>query len=176
MRSTDLEGVRRGKRFVTTKSDPTVPRAPDLVQRDFTATEPNRLWVVDYTYVPAWSGMAFTAFVTDVFTSHRGLADRSVDADFAAARRPGDGVVDPRAAGPHRRWSARRVGASLRCRAAQYVSIRYSERLADAGAVASIGSVGDNSQIESLIGLYKLVCARARASPARVRRTSSSPP
>ena len=68
MRSAGIQGARRGRRFVTTKSDPCVPRPPDLVQRDFTAAEPNRLWVVDYTYVPTWSGMAFTVFVTDVFS------------------------------------------------------------------------------------------------------------
>jgi putative transposase len=68
MRTAGLQGARRGRRFVTTRPDSSAVRPPDLVRRDFTATEPNRLWVVDFTYVPTWSGMAFTAFVTDVFS------------------------------------------------------------------------------------------------------------
>ena len=68
MRTAGLQGVRRGRAFVTTKSDPAATRPPDLVSRDFTATRPNQLWVVDFTYVPTWSGMAFTAFVSDVFS------------------------------------------------------------------------------------------------------------
>ena len=63
-----MQGVRRGAPFVTTKPDPGANRAPDLVDRDFTATRPNALWVVDFTYVPTWSGMAFTAFVSDVYS------------------------------------------------------------------------------------------------------------
>lgn len=68
MRVQGLQGIRRGKQFITTKPSETAVRAPDLVDRDFTAAAPNRLWVVDFTYVPTWSGMAFTAFVTDVFS------------------------------------------------------------------------------------------------------------
>ena len=68
MRSAGLQGARRGRRFITTRPDPSAARPPDLVKRNFTAAEPNRLWVVDFTYVPTWSGMVFTAFVTDVFS------------------------------------------------------------------------------------------------------------
>jgi putative transposase len=68
MRSAGLQGVRRGKKFVTTKPDSSAARPPDLVGRDFTAAAPNRLWIVDFTSVPTWSGMAFTAFVSDVFS------------------------------------------------------------------------------------------------------------
>jgi putative transposase len=68
MRQQGLRGIRRGKQVVTTRPDPQAGRAPDLVDRDFTAGAPNQLWVVDFTYVPTWSGMAFTAFVTDVFS------------------------------------------------------------------------------------------------------------
>ena len=68
MRAAGLKGVRRGKRFVTTRPDAAAARPPDLVNRHFTAEEPNRLWIVDFTYVPTWSGMAFTAFVSDVFS------------------------------------------------------------------------------------------------------------
>ena len=68
MRQQGLRGVCRGKQFVTTRPDAAATRLPDLVQRNFTADGPHQLWVVDFTYVPAWSGMGFTAFVTDVFS------------------------------------------------------------------------------------------------------------
>ena len=68
MRAAGLQGVRRGRRFVTTKADPAAGRPPDLVERRFTAGRPNELWVVDFTHVPTWSGTAFTAFVSDVFS------------------------------------------------------------------------------------------------------------
>jgi putative transposase len=68
MRSAGIQGARRGRRFVTTRADQAAVRPPDLVKRQFSASAPNRLWVVDFTYVPTWSGMAFTAFVSDVFS------------------------------------------------------------------------------------------------------------
>lgn len=68
MRQQGLRGIRRGKQFITTGPDPSAPRAEDYVKREFHADRPNELWVVDFTYVPTWSGMAFTAFVTDVFS------------------------------------------------------------------------------------------------------------
>jgi putative transposase len=68
MRQQGLRGVRRGKQFVTTRPDNASTRPPDHVQRQFRADRPNELWVVDFTYVPTWSGMAFTAFVTDVYS------------------------------------------------------------------------------------------------------------
>jgi putative transposase len=68
MKAAGLHGIRRGKQFVTTKPDSAAARPPDLVQRDFTAERPNLLWLVDFTYVPTWSGMAFTAFVHDAFS------------------------------------------------------------------------------------------------------------
>jgi putative transposase len=68
MRNAGLRGVRRGKRFVTTRPDNTAARPADLVNRNFHAERPNVLWVVDFTYVPTWSGMAFTAFVSDVYS------------------------------------------------------------------------------------------------------------
>ena len=68
MRAAALHGARRGRRFITTRPDPAAARPPDRVQRDFTAAAPNRLWIVDFTYVPTWSGMAFTAFVSDVYS------------------------------------------------------------------------------------------------------------
>ena len=68
MRTAGLQGARRGRRFITTRRDASAARPPDLVKRRFTAEKPNQLWVVDFTYVPTWSGMAFTAFVSDVFS------------------------------------------------------------------------------------------------------------
>ena len=72
MRAAGLRGIRRGRQFVTTRADRAAARPPDLVRRDFTAAAPNLLWVVDLTYVPTWAGMAFTAFVTDVFSRRIG--------------------------------------------------------------------------------------------------------
>lgn len=163
MRSVGLQGARRGKAFKTTRPDPSAPRPPDLVQRDFTAAGPNRLWVVDFTYVPTWSGMAFTAFVTDVF-SRRIVGWRTANAMPTSL---------PLDALEMALWTREREGHAEDGRldglihhsdaGSQYVSIRYADRLADAGAVASIGTVGDsydNAQIESLIGLYKVECVR----------------
>jgi putative transposase len=164
MRNAGLQGARRGRRFVTTRPDPSAGRPPDLVKRNFAAAEPNRLWVVDFTYVPTWSGMVFTAFVTDVF-SRRIVGWRTaasmptslpLDAlEMALWTRQRQGHTDP---------DGRLEGLIHHSDAgSQYVAIRYSERLADVGAVASIGTVGDsydNAQAESLIGLYKLECVR----------------
>lgn len=159
MRAEGLQGARRGRRFVTTKPDTAAVRPPDLVQRAFKATRPNELWVVDFTYVATWSGTAFTAFVSDVFSRRivgwRTAASMPTELPLdalemalwtrARSGEPVDGVVHHSDAG------------------AQYTSIRYSNRLADAGAVASIGSVGDsfdNAMAESVIGLYKTECVR----------------
>ena len=79
MRSAGLQGVRRGKRFITTRADSGAVRAPDLLKRDFSAERPNELWLVDFTYVPTWSGMAFTAFVADA-CSRRIVGWRTADA------------------------------------------------------------------------------------------------
>jgi putative transposase len=68
MRQAGLRGVRRGRQFITTKADAKAARPPDLVERDFSATAPNRLWLVDFTYVATWSGMKFTAFVSDAYS------------------------------------------------------------------------------------------------------------
>jgi putative transposase len=68
MRSAGLQGARRGRRCITTRPDAGAARPPDRVQRDFTAAAPNRLWLVDFTYVPTWAGMAFTAFVSDAYS------------------------------------------------------------------------------------------------------------
>lgn len=159
MRTAGLQGVRRGKRFVTTKPDTAASRPPDLVQRDFTAAGPNLLWLVDFTYVATWSGMAFTAFVSDAF-SHRIVGWRT--AVSMATELPLDALEMAL-------WTRTRAGQDVTGlvhhsdAGSQYTSIRYTNRLLDAGALASIGSVGDsydNAQAESLIGLYKTECVR----------------
>jgi putative transposase len=89
-------GVRRGKKCIMTKPDKAVPRAPDLVKRNFGADEPNRLWVIDLTYVSTWEQMAYTAFVSDVCSRRIvGWRTRGIDADRTAARRAGDGDLVP---------------------------------------------------------------------------------
>jgi putative transposase len=159
MRDNGLVGARRDKRFVTTRPDPAAARPADLVQRNFRASRPNELWVVDFTYVATWSGMAFSAFVSDVFsrrivgwrTSASMPTELPLDAlEMALWTRDRDG--EPVAGVVHHSDAG-----------SQYTSIRYTGRLDDAGAVASIGSVGDsydNAMAESVIGLYKLECVR----------------
>jgi len=159
---------------VTTRPDPAAARPPDLVERNFTAPEPNRLWVVEFTYVPTWSGTVFTAFVTDVYSRRivgwrtatsmpTALPLDALEMDLWARGRAGqtvDGLVHHSDAG------------------SQYTSIRYPERLLDADALASIGSVGDsydNALAESTIGLYKTELVR-HEGPGGVLRTSSWPP
>ncbi len=159
MRQRGLRGIRRGKQFVTTRPDPAANRAPDHVKRDFHADRPNQLWVVDFTYVPTWSGMAFTAFVTDVF-SRRIVGWRTLD------RMPTDLPLD---ALEMALWVRDRAGQDVTGviqhsdAGSQYTALRYTERLADAGAIASIGTVGDsydNALAESTIGLYKTECVK----------------
>lgn len=160
MRQMGLQGMRRGpKRVRTTTPDPCAPRPADLVNRDFTAVAPNRLWVVDFTYVPTWSGMAFTAFVSDV-------CSRRIVGWRTASRMPTQLPLD---ALEMALWTRARNGEDVTGviqhsdAGAQYTAIRYAERLADAGAIASIGSVGDsfdNALAESVIGLYKNECVK----------------
>jgi putative transposase len=159
MRANGIVGARRDKTFKTTRPDPAATRPPDLVQRQFQATRPNELWIVDFTYVPTWSGMAFTAFVTDVFS-------RRIVGWRTSASMPTELPLD---ALEMALWTRDRDGKPVTGvvhhsdAGSQYTSIRYSNRLDDAGAVASIGSVGDsydNAMAESIIGLYKRECVR----------------
>ena len=151
MRREGLRGVVRGKRVFTTVTDPQAPRPADLVERDFSATAPNRLWVADLTYVRTWSGFVYVSFVFDVFSrficgwqiADNLRTDLALDAlEMALWRRQDDleGLIH---------HSDRGV---------QYLSIRYTERLAEAGIETSVGSRGDsydNALAESMIGLYK---------------------
>ena len=154
MRSAGLVGVRRGAVRRTTISDPSVVRPPDLVDRAFRAVRPNELWVVDFTYVSTWQQTAYTAFALDVY-SRRIVGWRCASSMPTAL--PLDALemaLDLRA----RRDEDIRGLIHHSDAGSQYTSIVYSERLSEAGALASIGSVGDsydNALAESLIGLYK---------------------
>ena len=159
MRQQALRGIRRGKQFITTRPDDCASRPADHVQRCFRAGRPNELWVVDFTYVPTWSSMAFTAFVTDVY-SRRIVGWRTMD------RMPTDLPVD---ALEMALWVREQAGQDVTGviqhsdAGAQYTAIRYAERLADVGAIASIGSVGDsydNALAETVVGLYKTECVK----------------
>jgi putative transposase len=159
MRANGLRGLRRDKRFKTTRRDESAPRPPDLVKRVFRASRPNQLWVVDFTYVPTWSGMAFSAFVTDVFS-------RRIVGWRTAAAMPTELPLDALELALWTRAQADKLVAGLIHHSdagSQYTAIRYTDRLADVDAVASIGSVGDsydNAMAESVIGLYKTECVR----------------
>ena len=160
MRSANLRGAVRGRKpFTTTRADERAVRPPDLVNRVFRADRPNQLWVVDFTYVATWSGMAFTAFVTDVFS--RRIVGWRCHASMPTAL--------PLDALDMALWTRERSSEDVSGlihhsdAGSQYTSIRYANRLADAGAVASIGSVGDsydNALAETVVGLYKTECVR----------------
>ena len=159
MREMGLQGVVRGRKFKTTVPDETAARPLDLVDRDFTATRPNQLWVADLTYVVTWRGFVYVAFVLDVFARvivgwrvattlrtelvldalEQALYDRDLDEATALVHHSDRGV--------------------------QYLSFRYTERLDDAGIEPSVGSRGDsydNALVESVIGLYKTEVIRRR--------------
>ena len=163
MRELGIRGATRTKTTITTRSDKNSPRAPDLVNRQFRAQRPNQLWVCDFTYVSTWSGFAYTAFVTDVFsrkivgwrTSSTMTADLVTDAldmaIFSRRRQLLDGVIAHSDAG------------------SQYTSVTYTERLGEIHALPSIGSIGDsydNALAETVNGLYKTELIR-RQGPWR---------
>ena len=157
MRADGLRGVRRGRQFVTTRRDARVERPADRVCRNFTADRPNRLWVVDFTYVPTWSGTVFSAFVCDVYS-------RRIVGWRTAAAMPTALPLDALEMALWTRAQTDELVEGLIHHSdagSQYTSIRYTNRLTDVGAVASIGSVGDsydNALAESVIGLYKTEC------------------
>jgi len=150
MRSLRLQGVVRGRKCRTTFADDGAGRPLDRVNRQFVATRPNQLWVADFTYVATWSGFVYAAFVIDVFARRiiGWRVARSMSADL---------VLD---ALEQAIWSRSGIDGVVHHsdRGSQYLSIRYSERLAEAGAQPSVGSVGDsydNALAETIIGLYK---------------------
>ncbi len=160
-----LVGAVRGKTKRTTVSAQAVAARPaDLLDRDFTATAPNRRWVADITYVPTWSGFVYVAFVSDLFS-------RRIVGWRASTSLRTDLAID---ALEQALWQRDRDGHSVtglvhHSDRGKYLSIRYSDRLAAAEAVASVGSRGDsydNAAAESLIGLFKTELIR-RGGPWR---------
>ncbi len=159
MRRAGIYGARRSKRMRTTRRDSGAGRHPDLVNRQFRADAPNRLWVTDLTFVATWAGVAYACFIVDAFSQM---------------------IVGWRVAGHMRtpmvldaiemaRWNRGLFHDDLRCHSdagSQFTSIRYGERLAEIGATPSIGTVGDsfdNALAETVIGLYKTELIRGPA-------------
>lgn len=159
MRAEGLQGVRRGRKVRTTIADGAAARPADLVDRQFTAERPNQLWIVDFTYVSTWSGFVYVAFAIDVFSRMivGWRADKSMTTDL------------PLDALDMALWHRGRRGQSVKGvihhsdAGSQYTSIAYTDRLAEAGALASIGSIGDsydNAMAESIIGVFKTELVR----------------
>jgi len=151
MRAMGLRGAVRGGAFkVTTTADESARRPPDLVARSFAASRPNQLWVADFTYVATWTGFVYVAFVVDVFS--RRIVGWRVSSTMRS-----DLALDALEQALHARPRHERL-VHHSDRGVQYLSIRYTERLAQAGIERSVGSVGDsydNALAESIIGLYK---------------------
>ena len=153
MRRLGLTGVVRGRCFrVTTTPDLAAARPPDLVSRQFTADRPNQLWVADLTYVATWRGFVYVAFVIDVFS--RRIVGWRVSSSLRS-----DLALDALEQALYDRTLAATAPLVHHSdRGGQYLSIRYTERLADAGIERSVGSVGDsydNALAETVIGLFK---------------------
>jgi transposase InsO family protein len=145
-----IAGVRRGKRCITTVPSDMAEKPLDLVRRQFVADRPNQLWVADITYVATWSGFVYVAFVVDVFSrlivGWRVLKSMKTDLVLDALEQALWARGKPKGVTHHSD------------RGSQYLSIRYSERLAEAGFQASVGSVGDsydNALAETINGLFK---------------------
>jgi putative transposase len=158
MRELGLKGVVRGRRHrTTTPADASIKRPRDLVERAFSAPAPNRLWLADITYVRTWTGFVYVSFVIDCFARVivGWQASRSLRTDLCL-----DALEQAI-------WSRHNHGLEQLVhhsdRGVQYLSIRYTERVAGAGGVTSVGSRGDsydNALVESVIGLYKTELVR----------------
>jgi putative transposase len=159
MKRLSLQGVRRGAKRKTTLSDAAQQRPLDLVNRQFTASRPNQLWVADITFVATWTGFVYVAFIIDVFARYivGWRVSRSLQTDL---------VLD---ALEQALWSRKRKDKEELIhhsdRGSQYLSIRYSERLEEVNIRPSVGSVGDsydNALAETINGLYKTEVIRHR--------------
>jgi putative transposase len=161
MRELGMQGVRRAKTPRTTIPGKDGTRAGDLLDRDFTAPAPNRVWIADFTYVRAWTGMGYVAFVVDVY------AQRIVGW-YAMSTRPAELVLLPLRMAA---WVRGQQGHPIvrgelvhhSDAGSQYLAIRFTENLQLEGITPSVGSVGDaydNALMESIIGLYKTECVR----------------
>jgi putative transposase len=160
MRERGLAGAVRGRAWVTTtQSQPEGDRPRDRVDRNFTATRPNQLWVSDFTYVATWRGFVYVAFVIDVFA--RRIVGWRVSASLQT-----DFVLDALEQAIYDRRGETADGLVHHSdRGTQYLSMRYTDRLADAGIAPSVGSRGDsydNALAESVIGLFKTEVIRRR--------------
>jgi transposase InsO family protein len=159
MRSMELKGVVRGRRMRTTVPQAAGERPLDLVARDFTATRPNQLWVSDLTYVATWRGFVYVAFVIDVFS--RRIVGWRVSSSLRS-----DLALDAL----EQAICERQLGGGDQLvhhsdRGVQYLSIRYTERLLQAGIEPSVGSRGDsydNALAETVVGLFKTEVIRQR--------------
>lgn len=164
MRELGIEGISRRRRKVfTTKSDPEAVRAPDLVNRVFTADRPDALWVTDLTYVPTRSGMAYVCFIVDAFS-------RRIVGWTVASNMKTQMVLDALEMARRSRGNHRLVGLVAHSDAgSQFTSVRFTERLDEIGARPSIGTVADsydNALAETTNGLYKTECVRGPDAPA----------
>jgi len=163
MRKAGIQGAKRTKRVRTTRREHGAARHPDLVNRQFAAIEPNRLWVMDLTFVATWAGVAYVCFIVDAFS-------RMIVGWRVAAHMRTPMVLD---AIEMARWNRGLHHEGLRCHSdagSQFTSIRYGERLAEIGAVPSTGTVGDsfdNALAETVNGYYKaeLIRGPARTGP-----------
>ncbi|MBB5817026.1 putative transposase [Streptosporangium becharense] len=162
MRALGLAGARRGKKIRTTTADPGHQRASDLLKRDFSAPRPNMVWVADFTYVHAWCGIVYVAFVIDVYS-------RAIVGWSAATSKRAGLVLDALDMALWRRGrTGRPVGPRLIHHSdagSQYTGFRFTAHLMGAGIDASIGTVGDaldNALMESQIGLYKTELIKPR--------------
>lgn len=163
MREMGLAGAVRGRAWVTTtQSEPALDRPRDLVDRTFLATRPNHLWVSDFTYVATWAGFVSVAFVVDVF------ARRIVGWRVSSSLRT-DFVLDALEQAIHARGGGLAGFVHHSDQGTQYLSMRYTDRLTDAGIAPSVGSQGDaydNALAESVIGRFKTEVIR-RQGPWR---------
>ena len=157
MKRLGIQGVTRGAKCWTTVSDDALARPSDLVNREFTATRPNQLWVADITFVATWLGFVYVAFIIDVFARRivGWRVSRSLHTEL---------VLD---ALEQALWSRTKTEGLVHHsdRGCQYLSIRYTERLAEANIDSSVGSVGDsydNALAETINGLYKTEVIRRR--------------
>jgi putative transposase len=152
MHGLGLRGAVRGRAWTTTHAAPAVDHRPDLGARNFTASRPNQLWVSDFTYVATWRGFVYVAFVIDVFA--RRIVGWRVSASLKT-----DFVRDALEQAIYDRCPETKDGVIHHSdRGTQYLSMRYTERLADAGLEPSVGRRGDsddNALAESVIGLFK---------------------
>jgi len=161
MKQLGIQGVVRGKSIKTTFSNPSAPCPRDHVNRQFSAQAPNMLWLSDFTFVSTWQGFAYVAFIIDAFARRivGWRVSRSAKTDF---------VLDALEQALYDRRPVQQGGLIHHSdRGVQYVSIRYTERLAEAGIEPSVGSVGDsydNALAETINGLYKAEVIHRKSS------------